>query len=273
MRLRQVALVARELERAVDDLRGVLGLAVAFRDPGVAVFGLANAVLPVGDQFLEIVSPVRDDAPAARLLARRGVEGSGYMLIVQTRDLDAARARVAREGVRIVFEHAHADGHTATIHLHPRDVGGAILSFDVSNPPESWDWAGRDWQRRVRTDVVTGLAGATLASAAPAGLSAHWGVLLDHPAAALGGGVFAIALDDGGRLRFVPTRGHAAAGGGDRSRGGSDECLVGIDLVEAGRSARIGALARARARGLRVEGDAFWCAGTAIRLVEAEAPR
>ena len=42
----------------------------------------------------------------------------------------SARARVAAEKVRIVFEHAHDAGHTATIHLHPRDTGGAILSLD-----------------------------------------------------------------------------------------------------------------------------------------------
>jgi hypothetical protein len=253
-RLRQVALVARDLERRVEDLRAALGLEVAFRDPGVALFGLANAVLPVGDAFLEVVSPLKPDTSAARLLARRGGD-CGYMVIVQVADLAAARARMERERIRIVFEHAHPAGHTATIHLHPRDVGGAILSLDVSDPPESWDWAGPDWSRHVRRGVVSGLAGATLASDAPAGLAAHWASLLDRPAAALGGGVFAIALD-GATLRFVPARGRG-------------EGFTGIDLVETSRAARVRALAAARERGLRVEGDALWIAGTAIRLVPA----
>jgi catechol 2,3-dioxygenase-like lactoylglutathione lyase family enzyme len=257
MRLRQVALAARDLDQTVDDLCAVLGLAVAFRDPGVAVFGLVNAVLPVGDTFLEVVSPVRDDASAARLLARRGGD-TGYMVIVQVGDLAAARARMQREQVRIVFEHAHADGHTATIHLHPRDVGGAILSLDESRPPESWDWAGRDWQRHVRRDVVTQIAGATLSSDDPAGLAAHWGSLLDRPASALGGGVFAIALD-AAMLRFQPAHGHG-------------EGLVGVDLIEASHAARERALDTAKRRGLRVEGSAFWVAGTALRLVDAPTP-
>jgi hypothetical protein len=253
MRLRQIALLARDLEPTVDHLRAVLGIEVGFRDPGVALFGLANAVLPVGDTFLEVVSPVKDDCTGARLLARRGGD-CGYMVIVQTDDLAAARARMAREKIRIVFEHAHEAGHTATIHLHPRDVGGAILSLDVSQPPESWDWAGPDWQRHVCRDVVTSLAGATLASDAPAGLASHWGSLLDRPAAAVGGGVFAIALD-GATLRFVPAH-------------GAGEGLVGVDLVEASRAARERALALAKERGLEVDADGVRIAGTAIRLVD-----
>jgi hypothetical protein len=257
MRLRQVALVARDLEATVDDLRAVFDLEVAFRDPGVAAFGLVNAVLAVGDTFLEVVSPVRDDASAARLLARRGGD-AGYMVIVQTEDLAAARERMRREKVRIVFEHTHPAGHTATIHLHPSDVGGAILSLDESKPAASWDWAGPDWERHAKTRVVSALAAATLASDDPAGLAAHWGSLLDCTASALGGGVFVIELDRSA-LRFVP-----AEGRGDG--------FVGVDLLEAGRAARGPALMRARERGLRVDGDAIWIAGTALRLVDAATP-
>jgi hypothetical protein len=110
----------------------------------------------------------------------------------------------------------------------------------------------------VRRDVVTRIAGATLASDDAAGLAAHWGSLLDHPASALGGGVFAIALD-AATLRFQPAHGHA-------------EGLVGVDLIEVSHTARERALATAKQRGLRVEGNAFWIAGTALRLVEAPTP-
>lgn len=257
MRLRQIALVARDLEKTVADVCAVLGLEVAFRDPGVALFGLANAVLPVGDTFLEVVSPVKPDASAGRLLEKRGGD-CGYMVIVQTDDLARARERMAAEKIRIVFEHAHAAGHTATIHLHPRDTGGAILSLDVSDPPESWDWAGPEWREHVRTEVVTAIAGATLASDAPAGLAAHWGALLDRPASALGGDVFAIALEDA-TLRFVPAHGRG-------------EGFVGVDLVEASRGARERALAVARDRGLRTDADTVWIAGTALRFVDAATP-
>jgi catechol 2,3-dioxygenase-like lactoylglutathione lyase family enzyme len=253
LRLRQVALLARDLEATVEDLRAVFGIEVGFRDPGVAFFGLANAVFPVGDAFLEIVSPARADSAGARMLAKRGGD-CGYMVIVQVADLAAARARVAAEKVRIVFEHAHDAGHTATIHLHPRDTGGAILSLDASEPASEWDWAGPAWRAHVRTDVVAGIASATLASNAPAGLAAHWASLLDRPAAALGGGVFAIALD-GATLRFVPAH-------------GAGEALVGVELVESSGAARERALAVARERGLAVANGGVRIAGTELRFVD-----
>jgi len=55
MRLRQVALVARDLDPVVADCSAVLGVEVAFRDPDVSTFGLRNAVMPDGDTFLEVV--------------------------------------------------------------------------------------------------------------------------------------------------------------------------------------------------------------------------
>mgnify|MGYP004300723421 CR=1 FL=1 len=48
-------LVAEELAPAVDALSDVLGLATCFHDPAVGVYGLENALLPVGTNFLEVV--------------------------------------------------------------------------------------------------------------------------------------------------------------------------------------------------------------------------
>jgi len=204
MRLRQVALVARELDPVVDDLSAILGLEVAFRDPGVAEFGLHNAIFAIGDTFLEVVSPVRPDAAAARFLDRRGGDG-GYMAIFQTVGLAAHRARLARLGVRVVWEIAFDD--IATLHLHPRDVGGAIVSLDEARPPESWRWAGPEWQRHVRRERVLEIAGIDVASADPARTAERWASVLDRPLdPSLGADAPAIALERG-RVCFTRTVG------------------------------------------------------------------
>src|SRR5262245_38201566 len=150
MRLRQVALVARELEPTVDALCDVLGIEVAFNDPDVAVFGLRNAVMPIGDTFLEVVSPAKPGTTAGRLLERRRGDG-GYMVSGQSQAKQADRARMGELGVRIAWE-AQLE-RAGTLHLHPRDVGGAILSLDWMDPEESWWWAGPRWRECVRTDV------------------------------------------------------------------------------------------------------------------------
>ena len=55
VRLRQAVLAALDLEQTVEELRMEFGLGEPYRDPGVAYFGLANAVLAIGDTFLEVV--------------------------------------------------------------------------------------------------------------------------------------------------------------------------------------------------------------------------
>ncbi|SVC60722.1 uncharacterized protein METZ01_LOCUS313576, partial [marine metagenome] len=57
LRLRQICLVSSELEKSVKDIRAVFGLDVCYRDPSVDKYGLKNTLLPIGNNFLEIVAP------------------------------------------------------------------------------------------------------------------------------------------------------------------------------------------------------------------------
>ena len=97
------------------------------------------------------------------------------MLIVQVEDLARERRRIEKLGVRIVWT---AEYETASaIHLHPKDVGGAILSLDEMRPPESWRWAGPDWRRR-RAAAARTITSAQLVAADPAGLRRRWAEVL-----------------------------------------------------------------------------------------------
>jgi hypothetical protein len=246
MRIRQFALVARELEPVVADLCAVLGLDVGFRDPGVAEFGLRNAVLPVGTTFLEVVSPVRTDAAAARFLDRRGGDG-GYMVLIQTADLAADRRRLTSLGVRIVWQVTLDD--IAAVHLHPRDVGGAIVSFDEPRPPASWRWGGPGWEAKVRTEVVRDLVGVTIDATNPAALAARWSAVLGlDPPARRSADEIVVALD-ASEIRFV------------RSDDGDRVAAVRIAAVDGAR-----ALDAGRSRGLRTEGRSVWIGGVRFEL-------
>jgi hypothetical protein len=180
LRLRQVVLVAPELGPALEEVRDGLGVEPCYHDPGVAVFGLENVLFPVGDQFLEIVSPVQEGTTAGRLLERRGGAG-GYMVIVQCDDLDRRRARLADVGVRVVWQGDLSDMRGT--HLHPRDVGGAILSVDEATPWGSWRWAGPAWREHVRIDTVTGVSSLTMGADDPEAMAARWAEVLDLPLA------------------------------------------------------------------------------------------
>ena len=58
MKLRQCVFVTKDLESSREELCDILGIEVAYRDPGVAKWGLVNVVCPTGHDFLEIVTPV-----------------------------------------------------------------------------------------------------------------------------------------------------------------------------------------------------------------------
>jgi hypothetical protein len=248
VRLRQIALVARELAPVVDDLCAVFDLEVAYRDPGVAEFGLHNAVMAIGDTFLEVVSPVREGTTAGRFLERRGGDG-GYMVILQSDDLAADRRRAESLRVRVVWEIALPD--IATIHLHPRDLGGALVSLDQPRPPAAWRWAGPDWEKRMRTDVVRHIAGAELQAADPSALASRWAEVLGCSAAWDGADVHEIALEES-RLRFVPPR----------DRRGDGLAVVELAAADADRARRV-----ARERGLSPDGARIEIGGVRFRLV------
>jgi len=248
MRLRQIALVGADLDTIKADISAVLGLGPAYADPGVGKYGLQNQVWAVGDTFLEVVSPTRPGTTAGRLIDKRAGDG-GYMAIFQTLDLDAARARISAEGVRVV-DQSDRDGASFT-HLHPKDLRGAIVSVDAMVPPERWEWGGPDWKTNARTDVSVEIRGCEIQTDDADGVSARWAAALGHARELMPGGWR--ILVDGGELRFV-------ALGDDRGEG-----LTTFDVAVRDPAA---VRDRARARGcVAADGQVELC-GTKVRLVQ-----
>ena len=180
LRLRQAVVAAHDLDAVAGRLRQELGLGEPFADPGVGYFGLRNAVFALGDTFLEVVSPTRENTSAGRLLERRGGD-CGYMLMFQLDDLESARGRARSEGVREVWEVSLED--MAEVHLHPADMRGAIVSLSQPQPPGAWRWGGPDWDTR---SAPLRLAGATVAVADPTAVAKRWDTVLGASASSAG---------------------------------------------------------------------------------------
>jgi hypothetical protein len=137
-------------------------------------------------------------------------------------------------------------------HLHPKDVGGAILSLDAMEPPQRWEWAGPDWQRRADTSVATAITGVELQSDAPDRMADRWSEVLGQPAEATGAG-FEIALH-GAALRFA-----WATDGRGEGVGAFDVAVRDVAAVRQ----------RAAAAGcLSPDGGIVLC-GTRVRLTQA----
>ncbi len=259
LRLRQICLVAHDLAKTEKLFADVLDLPACYRDPAVGRWGLENILCPVGFSFLEVVAPMEEGTAAGRYLDRRGGDG-GYMVILQASDdlHPKLYARLPELNVRIATEMDYGDFRG--VQLHPRDVGGAILSIDRNDPDpddpirpdQPWHPAGTAWREMQPSRLISGLRAAELQSPDPQNLALRWSAVLDRPLAVDAHANPCLHLSDA-TLRFV------------EARDGRGEGLGGLDLgcydVEE-------VLRRASDTGLAVEDNTVLLCGTRMNLIQ-----
>ena len=200
MQLRQVALVAEDLNQVRQLFFTLLGLVDDYDDPGVGAFGLRNSVMVIGSTFLEVVSPKEPGTTAGRLLERRGGDG-GYMVIAQVDEFAPVSARIDELGLRRVWD---IDQETVSAcHVHPKDIGAAIVSFDEMRPAEEWLWAGPGWRERSARHVSR-LSAVEVQGSDPEALASRWSAMFQHPFR-LEGDALVMPLDEG-EVRFIEAR-------------------------------------------------------------------
>jgi hypothetical protein len=254
LRLRQICLVARELEPVVADLRTILGLEVCYRDSGVAKYGLVNALLPIGTSFLEVVAPVEPSTAAGRFLDRSGGHG-GYMAIFDCSDPERRRRHAEALGIRVanVIEYADYLG----VQLHPRDCRAAMIELNHTRGGDdlagAYHPAGPDWRAAVRTDQARALVETEIETPEPEALARHWGGILELPVR-VGERDPTIVPAHGGVIRYVA------------APDARTECLGGLRIAVADVARASEAAAR---RGYKLEGNSFHLAGVHFRLQPA----
>lgn len=240
-RIRQLVFASKD-QSDIERLRFILGLGEGFVDPGVAEFGLTNGVFSIGDQFLEVVVPVEDNTAAGRFIERGGGLG-GYMAIFQTDDLDRVRTHTDARQIRRVWDIDLPD--ISASHLHPGDIGAAIISIDEARPAASWRWGGPSWQERAKPGALKRLE---IVAKDPAALSDRWAGVLGVAAHHSGHDVWDISLA-GSEIRVIP---------GDR------DYLSQYDLVHPDAKA---CLTRAKDSGCAVKDGGFLFAGVQVSLI------
>jgi hypothetical protein len=249
MRLRQICLVAPQLEPVIDDISSIMGLDVCYRDGNVAKYGLENALLPVDTILLEVVAPFQPGTAAGRFLDKTEGRG-GYMAIFCCDDPDE-RGRHAKEmGVRVANVIDHAPYHG--VQLHPRDCRAAFIEFNHTDGSDDilgpYPPAGPDWQKAIRNDVTQALVGVEMQSPEPHDLAQHWGRIIGIAAGKNATGESTLALPNC-TFRFVE---------------GASDIMSGLTF-------RVNDVARVRdavkARGYAVSRDSFFLGGVNFQLV------
>ena len=250
LRLRQICLVAPQLEPVVSDIAGIMGLKVCYRDSNVATYGLVNALLPVDTILLEVVAPFREGTAAGRFLDRTGGRG-GYMAIFCCDDPDARGKYANALGVRTANVITHPPYHG--VQLHPRDCRAAFIEFNHTADSDDglgpYPPAGPDWQTCIRRDVTLALTGVEMQSPDPQALARHWGRIIGVAVSRGDNGEAELKLPNA-CFRFVR---------------GDNEIMSALDF----RVASVAAVRNAAsARGYAVAGNAFRIGGVTFRLAE-----
>jgi hypothetical protein len=252
LRLRQVCLVAHQLDPVVDDLCAIFDVAVCYRDPVVAQFGLQNALIPIGTSFIEVVAPTTENTAAALYLERRAGDG-GYMAIFDSDALPKWRRHLAENGVRIAMP--LVVGNYEGVQLHPRDTGGTMLEISHTLGGEDLEGpygpAGPNWRGADQTRPEQGILGATIQSQDPQSLASRWARILRRSSTPVGG-EFHIHVDNA-TLRFV-----AAADGRGEGLAGVALRVFDCDAI----------LQRAAASGHAIAGDTLTAGGVHFTLTE-----
>ena len=181
MRLLQIFFVAIDLVDALKNFSFIIGSEVCFRDEGVSHFGLENGLLEIDGNFIEVVSPFKQDTTAERFISKMKGD-AGYMLIFECENADLYRQKADKFNIRSIWKTDLENGVKAT-HYHPKDIGGLIISVDSMNKKDwqdknsYWQWAGDDWQ--LKTNNQCSISSISMSCKNPSKLANQWGSFLD----------------------------------------------------------------------------------------------
>ena len=148
LRLRQIAVLVRNLDAALAHWHNMFGLSATKRFQA-SFTELEIAVIPLRgrDTFIELAQPTGPDAPSLRFLDRYG-EGL-YLTIYEIADSLATDSHLVEQGARFTSSRQTANYTNLgfnSIWLHPAGFMGAFTQlsqvFSDANP---WPPAGEDW--------------------------------------------------------------------------------------------------------------------------------
>lgn len=130
-RIDHVGYAVEDLDEAVAYHQRLYGTAVAHREH-VESDGVEEALLAVGESYIQLLAATRDDSPVARFLARNGpgVHHVGYGV----GDVAATLAELKAMGARVVDEHPRPGSRGCTVaFLHPKGAMGVLVEL-VEDP-------------------------------------------------------------------------------------------------------------------------------------------
>lgn len=126
-RIDQIAIAVEDLDEALEFYERAFGLVPEHREV-VESDGVEEAMLKVGDTYIQLLQATRDDSPIARFIARSGP--GLHHLGFGVRSVAGALGHLREEGVRLIDEEPRpgGGGHTVAF-VHPKGTGGVLVEL------------------------------------------------------------------------------------------------------------------------------------------------
>lgn len=126
-RIDHTGVAVADLEAAIELYEGTFAMPLVHREV-VTEQGVEAVLLDVGDGHVELLSPLGEDTPVGRFLARNG-PGLHHVAYAVT-DIDATLDRLAGAGVELIDSSPRIGIRQSRVaFLHPRSTGGVLTEI------------------------------------------------------------------------------------------------------------------------------------------------
>jgi methylmalonyl-CoA/ethylmalonyl-CoA epimerase len=126
-RIDHTGVAVDDLDAAIKLYRDVFGMPLVHREV-VEEQGVEAVLLDVGDGHVELLSPLGDDTPVGKFLAKKG-PGLHHVAYAVS-DIEATLAELARNGVQLIDEKPRIGIRQSRVaFVHPRSTGAVLTEI------------------------------------------------------------------------------------------------------------------------------------------------
>ena len=126
-RIDHTGVAVDDLDAAIKLYEEVLGMPLVHRET-VAEQGVEAVLLDVGDGHVELLSPLGEDTPVGKFLARKGPGLHHVAYAVE--DIEAALEQLSTAGIELIDAKPRAGIRDSLVaFLHPRSTGGVLTEI------------------------------------------------------------------------------------------------------------------------------------------------
>jgi methylmalonyl-CoA/ethylmalonyl-CoA epimerase len=126
-RIDHVGIAVPNLDDAIEFYRSAFGLESVHEETNEEQ-GVREAMLQIGDSYLQLLAPLSEDSPIGKFLDRNGPGIQQVAFGVD--DIEAAGDQLRSAGVRVLYDSPKiGTGGSRVNFVHPKDCGGVLVEL------------------------------------------------------------------------------------------------------------------------------------------------